>query len=86
MKITMEVKYKGRNYNDIKDAFLAAAVEGIKETMEEKLLPFKNAIQREGGNVILEINGESFETLGGKMKVENVSDELKEKIERAFNA
>jgi hypothetical protein len=86
MKITMEVKYKGKSFGDIEDAFLAAAVDGIKETMKENLAPFEDEILREGGNVIFEIDGESLETLGGQMRITNISEELKGKIEARFEA
>lgn len=86
MKITMEVKYKGKCYDDIEDAFLAAAIDGIKETMKENLAPFEKDIQREGGNVIFEIDGECMETLGGQMRITNISEELKGKIEAHFEA
>jgi hypothetical protein len=86
MKITMEVKYKKKRYEDIEDALLVAAIDGIKETMKENLAPFENEIQREGGNVIIKIDGESLETLGGQMRITNISEELKTKIETHLKA
>lgn len=80
----MEIKitYKGRQYRDFKDALTASIIDGMKEHVEKILAPFKNEIINEGGSIRMDI-GKDFKM---SLSVENISTDLKERIEAALDA
>ena len=78
--IDIKIQYNGKAYKDIEKAFFDATVNGIKESMNEKLKPFKSQIAQEGGQVIIKITGHDLKSLGGQLEIKNISSELKDKI------
>lgn len=52
----------------------------MKKTTESKVAPFADEIARQDGEVILNLTGDSLETIGGQLLVKNVSSDLKKRI------
>lgn len=82
--IKVEISHKGKKYNDITSATLAAMASGLKETIEKQIAPFRDEVKAEGGEVKITVNYSSLNDFGAELSVSNISEDLKSRITEAL--
>lgn len=84
--ITIEIKYKGKKYNDLESAVLKSAAEGMKEVVEKKLNQFQDKVKDEGGSVRVELTYTTIKDLKAEVVVKDISGELQQEIIDSMNS
>ena len=79
--IDFEISYNGQNFDNIEDAINKAMIDGIRNVIEKKLLPFKQEIKNSNGRVILDISANLTDY---SIKLKDMPKSLTDKISQAL--
>ncbi len=79
--IDFEISYNGQKFDNIENAINKAMIDGIRNVIEKKLLPFNQEIKNSNGRVILDI---SENLTDYSIKLKDMPQSLTDKISQAL--